>query len=273
MGIINRDWMPPCSMKRIVCHWTAGQHRASDEDRQHYHILVESDGKLIRGVRSIADNVSTADGVYAAHTLGFNTGSIGISACCMSGAIERPFSGGTCPMTRKQWETLAQVAAELAQFYRIPVSPTTVLGHGEVEVNCGKPQKQKWDPMILPRSPTLSRLEVGTMFRAMVQNFIDGPGLEEQIATVQVVFHGRDLGRLPVANGGAFTRSGDVAKLAGWTLERFDDDEAVFRIGGSSKTFAGILVESESYVDSAEVARELGLTIRWDDATDTLIIE
>jgi hypothetical protein len=260
-------------MRRIICHWTAGQYRASEEDRQHYHILVESDGRLVRGVRSIADNVSTADGVYAAHTLGFNTGSIGISACCMAGAVESPFRGGTCPMTRVQWEALARVAAELAQVYRIPVTPTTVLGHGEVEVNCGKPQKQKWDPMILPWNQGLSRTQVGTMFRAMVQNFIDGPESGEEFATVQVVLRGRDLGRIPVANGGAFARSSDVARLAGWTLERFDEDQAVFRVNGASRAFPGLVSGGESYVDSAEIARALDLTTRWDETTDRLIIE
>jgi hypothetical protein len=273
MGIVNKEWMPNCSMKRIICHWTAGRHTASTDDRKHYHILVESDGALIRGVHSIADNVTTADGVYAAHTLGLNTGSIGISACCMAGAVERPFEAGVCPMTRKQWETLSHVAAELCQFYRIPVSTTTVLGHGEVEVNCGKPQKGKWDPMLLPWNPTLSRTEVGTMFRAMVQNHIDGPGLEEQVAKVRVVFRGNDLGMVPVANGGALADSREVARLAGWTLERFDEDDATFRIAGSLRSFPALLVDGDSFVDCEEVARELGLQLRWDEATDTIILE
>lgn len=107
MGIVSSDWMPSCSMKRIIVHWTAGQHRASETDRKHYHILVESDGGLVRGTHSIEDNVPTTDQRYAAHTLGFNTGSIGVSACCMASAVERPFEAGNCPMTRKQWEMLA----------------------------------------------------------------------------------------------------------------------------------------------------------------------
>lgn len=273
MGILNSQWMPSCSMKRIISHWTAGQHRASGDDRKHYHILVESDGTLIRGVHSIADNVTTADQVYAAHTLGFNTGSIGISACCMAGAVESPFQGGVCPMTKEQWETLAQVAAELCQFYRIPVTPTTVLGHGEVEVNCGKPQKGKWDPLILPWNPGLSRTEVGTMFRAMVQNIIDGPGLEEQVATVRLMFRGNDLGQIPVANGGGFVKSQDVANLAGWALKRFDADDAEFLVKGQSVSFSAVLVDGESFVDCEEVASRLGVQMRWDEATDTIVLE
>jgi hypothetical protein len=260
-------------MKRVIVHWTAGQHRASETDRKHYHILVESDGELVRGIHTIEDNVTTKDQRYAAHTLGFNTGSIGISACCMAGASEQPFKAGNCPMTRRQWERLAQVAAELCQFYRIPVTPQTVLGHGEVEVNCGKPQRGKWDPLILPWNPALSRTEVGTMFRAMVQNFIDGPGLDEQVSTVGLMFRGTDLGRIPVTNGGSFARSADVAKLAGWTLTRFDEDDAEFLIEGRTASFPAVLVDGESFVDCDEVARQLNLTMRWDEATDTVVVE
>jgi len=36
--------------------------------------LIEDDGNLVRGAHSIADNVSTTDGRYAAHTRGCNTG-------------------------------------------------------------------------------------------------------------------------------------------------------------------------------------------------------
>jgi hypothetical protein len=273
MGILNKDWMPSCSMKRVICHWTAGQHKASNDDRKHYHILVESDGKLMRGAHSIADNMTTADGVYAAHTLGLNTGSIGIAACCMAGAVERPFKGGACPLTRKQWETLAEVAADLCQFYRIAVTPTTVLGHGEVEVNCGKPQRGKWDPMVLPWNPSLTRTEVGTMFRAMVQNHIDGPGLEEKVASVRLLFRGKDLGRIPVTNGGSFARSQDVAKLAGWTLKRFDEDDAEFIVKTRSMSVPAVLVDGESYVDCEEIARQLKLSMRWDETTDTIILE
>lgn len=151
--------------------------------------------------------------------------------------------------------------------------PQTVLGHGEVEVNCGKPQKGKWDPLILPWNPILSRSEVGTLFRAMVQNFIDGPGLEERVSTVSLIFRGKDLGRIPVTNGGSFARSKDVAELAGWKLARFDDDDAMFLIGDRSVSFSAVLVDGESFVDCDAVARQLKLTIRWDEATDTVVVE
>jgi hypothetical protein len=90
------DWLPSARISRVIVHWTAGNHRASQLDRSHYHILIESDAKLIRGIPSIAMN--DAGGVspgYAAHTLNCNTGSIGVSLCCMAGAIESPFNRGS----------------------------------------------------------------------------------------------------------------------------------------------------------------------------------
>jgi N-acetyl-anhydromuramyl-L-alanine amidase AmpD len=146
IAFISRDWLPRYSMKRIICHWTTGAYKASSIDRAHYHILIEQDGTLIRGTHSIEDNVSTKDGGYAAHTLKLNTGSIGLAVCCMANVAEKPFDPGPFPMTQKQWRTMAQVAAELCQFYGIPVTPQTVLGHGEVERHLGIDQARKWDP-------------------------------------------------------------------------------------------------------------------------------
>jgi len=140
-------------MDRVICHWTAGSHSAGSADKDHYHILIEGDGTLIRGVYSIKDNVDTGDGRYAAHTKNCNTGSIGVSLCCMAGAIENPFDPGVHPMTEKQWATLAVVVAELCRFYDIVVTPQTVLSHAEVQGTLGIQQSGKWDYTRLPFDP------------------------------------------------------------------------------------------------------------------------
>jgi len=44
---IPADWMPAAKMGRVICHWTAGAHKASEFDRGHYHILIEDEGKLV----------------------------------------------------------------------------------------------------------------------------------------------------------------------------------------------------------------------------------
>jgi hypothetical protein len=173
-AVVPPEWMPNCTMKRIICHWTAGGYRAGDHDRECYHILVEGDGRLVRGDHSIDDNVSTGDDDYAAHTLGCNTQSIGISVCCMANAEESPFKTGPCPMTREQWEVLAQVAAQLAKRYGIPVTRTTILGHGEVQDLLNKAQKHKWDPLVLPWEPGTPKRTVGDRFRARVAELLAG---------------------------------------------------------------------------------------------------
>jgi len=201
MGIVPSGWMPNCSMKRIILHWTAGSYKASSIDLAHYHILVENDGKLVRGSHSIDDNVSTADNVYAAHTYMLNTGSIGISVCCMAGAAESPFNGGSSPMLKMQWDTMTQVVAELCQFYNIPVTPQTVLGHGEVESKLGIDQAGKWDPMVQPWDLSLSKQQVGDQFRSLVKSkMTGGSSLVETPASINAVVQGKSFREAQIFN-------------------------------------------------------------------------
>lgn len=150
MTVVPAAWMQPCRMKALVAHWTAGGHSASDHDKECYHVLIEGDGRLIKGDHDISDNVNTADDDYAAHTRGFNTGVIGVSMACMLDAKEAPFNGGPFPMTKTQFDKMILVIGDLCKFYRIPVTPQTVMSHAEVQVNVGRPQRQKWDFTRLP---------------------------------------------------------------------------------------------------------------------------
>jgi hypothetical protein len=163
--IVPPSWMMPAQMRRIICHWTAGGYVPSENDLAHYHILIDGDGALHRGTHSIADNESAADGEYAAHTKGTNTGSIGVSMCCMAGARERPFDAGAIPMLPMQWDAMVAVVAQLCRAYDIPVTPPTVLGHGEVQRILLRPQDGKWDPMKLPFAPDLTPAQVGAKLR------------------------------------------------------------------------------------------------------------
>ena len=49
MNVIPDAWLPAVPMKRVHGHWTAGGHEANETDRKAYHLLVEGDGKLVRG--------------------------------------------------------------------------------------------------------------------------------------------------------------------------------------------------------------------------------
>ncbi len=170
MPQVKSEWMPPVKMNRIIVHWTAGQNKASDVDKEHYHFIVEGSGSVIRGDNTIADNVSTADGKYAAHTRGANTGSIGVSMAGMLGAIENPFNPGKFPITESQWARAMDVIAELATFYKIPVTDKTILTHAEVQSNLGIQQAGKWDFTRLVFAPTvIGAKAVGDKMRRDIQ--------------------------------------------------------------------------------------------------------
>ncbi|MBD8665307.1 N-acetylmuramoyl-L-alanine amidase [Rhizobium sp. CFBP 8752] len=170
--VIPSAWMPDATITGIVFHWTAGQNKASDLDRSHYHLLIEGDGKHVRGVPSIdLNSLPKAKSGYAAHTLNCNTGFIGVSLCGMAGAIEIPFSAGKQPITRVQWDELSNVLAQLCKRYGIKVSRETVLSHAEVQTNLGIKQKGKWDIARLPFDGSIQgAIAIGDHMRAMVQS-------------------------------------------------------------------------------------------------------
>lgn len=171
---VPADWMPDAKISRIIFHWTAGQNKASDLDRDHYHLLIEGDGTLVPGKPSIALNSEPkAKAGYAAHTLNCNTGSIGVSLCGMAGAVESPFIPGKQPITREQWTVLAWTIVQLCQRYSIPVSRKTVLSHAEVQQTLGIKQKGKWDIARLPFDTSIQgAIQIGDQMRAMVQSHL-----------------------------------------------------------------------------------------------------
>lgn len=148
---VPASWMPDAQIDRIIVHWTAGNSVASALDRQHYHILLNGDGSLVRGAPSIdKNNRGSVKPGYAAHTLNANSGSIGVSLCGMLGAVESPFNAGKSPITRAQWDVLPIVIADLCRRYGIKIGPKTVLTHAEVQSNLGITQRGKWDIARLP---------------------------------------------------------------------------------------------------------------------------
>lgn len=170
-GAVPLAWMPEAVMSRVHVHWTAGTYLANSTDRQHYHILIEADGLLIRGVPSIDLNQSPLRDGYAAHTLNANGGAIGVTACAMRGAVEKPFNAGDYPMTQAQWDKMVVVVADLCWRYDIPVTPRTVLSHAEVQGTLGIKQRGKWDIAALPFDPTFPKTApaVGGRLRAAVR--------------------------------------------------------------------------------------------------------
>ncbi len=272
MPLIDPAWLPHCEMKRVICHWTGGAHRASSLDRLHYHLLIEHDGNVIRGERSIADNVSTAGGVYAAHTKGCNAGSIGVAVCCMAGANERPFRAGSHPMTERQWTVLAEVVAELCGRYAIPVTPETVLGHGEVQLNLGIAQNGKWDPLILPWNQQLGSAEVGKFLRSLVQRALAGGEDPEAPQMVNVTFRGKPIGKAALMNGECFVDSAEVAGVLGCTVEGSEGRLRFVGLRAPEGSFEALDRDGRLYIDIQDVAFRAGHTAAWDAPSATVIV-
>jgi len=169
-------------MKRIICHWTAGAHKANDTDLDHYHFVFEGDGTARKGHYPISANAAPIRGKYAAHTYRCNTDSIGLSLACMTGA--QPGKHGRYPMTETQFLAMAKKAAELCKQYGIAVGPKTVLWHAEVSKNLGIAQRGKWDATELSFEPNVKGAAAcGDFLRRQVRLFMDIP---EQGAAMKV---------------------------------------------------------------------------------------
>lgn len=159
----------------IVFHWTAGGHKASALDRQHYHFMVQGDGAIVAGDNAPEANISTSDGAYAAHTLNANAGRIGVAMCGMMGAVERPLQWGPAPITWGQVNALCGLLAELCRRYSIPVTRQTVLSHAEAQPTLGIAQRGKWDVAVLPgMTATADPVQIGDRIRADVLKLMKG---------------------------------------------------------------------------------------------------
>lgn len=167
-------WKPSAAMRRVHVHWTAGADVASSLDREHYHLLIEGDGKLIRGHAPITGNIPPLrEGKYAAHTRRSNSYAIGVGMCGMHGATDNPLRSGRYPLTQKQWSVMIGAVADLCRHYDIEVTHKTVLTHAEVQTNLGVRQNGKWDVAWLPFwNKKLSEQAVGDKLRAEVQALI-----------------------------------------------------------------------------------------------------
>jgi N-acetylmuramoyl-L-alanine amidase len=299
MGIIPNSWMPNCSMKRIIVHWTAGAYKASSLDLAHYHILIEDDGKLVRGTHSIQDNISTGDNVYAAHTYRLNTGSIGVSVCCMAGANESPFNAGSFPMTQKQWETMCDVVAELCQEYDILITPQTVLGHGEVTKNLGIDQAGKWDPMVLPWDTSLSKKQVGEAFRNLVKGSVSEiPSRLETPASITAVIKDKIFREAQIFNEKSLIKIRPLVDEFSWMIlhanqaivefSNFSDDSSApqsipFKLISQSNEIVNMpsqsteadiieLIQKYGFATAVDLATMLNLPVSWDGSTRTVRI-
>lgn len=174
-------------MKRIIWHWSAGAHKASSLDREHYHLMIEGDGRVVYGDKPISANAAPLSKNYAAHTRNLNTDSIGLAVCAMAGAKQYPFDPGKYPITEAQIRGLVEETARLAKGYNIPVTRQTILSHAEVQPTLGISQAGKWDIAWLPgRSRATDPIGCGDYLRKLVAEHMVGGSRPEPKPTVSI---------------------------------------------------------------------------------------
>jgi hypothetical protein len=218
----------------------------------------------------------------------------------MSGAVEKPFKAGSFPMTQTQWETMAQVVAELCDFYDIEVTAKTVLGHGEVEREFpNKPQRGKWDPMVLPWDTSLSKIQVGEQFRTLVKTKLTGvSGLVETPASITAVVQGKAFREAQIFNEKSIVKIRPLLDTFNWQIITASDQEVMelkFADGEEAKSLGFLLIEHSNkpmdiaegtsqveiikkleqfgFVKVVDLAQALNLSVTWDGTTRTVTIE
>lgn len=153
---------------------TAGTYNPNQKDLLHYHFLVDAQGHVHNGVYTIQDNENCVDGVYAAHTGGGNTGSIGIALCGMYGYKDRK-NIGNYPLTARQLEAAWSLGAKLAKQYKLNLSdPMTIQTHyGFGQRNPKTSSAGKIDITFMPPYPNVPAKEIEPYFRTKVKWYYD----------------------------------------------------------------------------------------------------
>lgn len=156
-------------MKKIIIHWTAGGPIPTSYEKQFYHYLLDSVGKIYSGKFKPEDNLICKKGLYAAHCGGGNTGAIGVSMCGMVNFKDKDHQG-SFPLTKMQFEAAMKFCAELAKKYNIPITPDTIMTHYEFgqknpkTTSAGKP-----DIDFLPPFPWVRKEDVGSFIRSKIR--------------------------------------------------------------------------------------------------------
>jgi hypothetical protein len=161
-------------MKRIIYHWTAGTYKPNMQDLTHYHYLIDDKGVVHHGVYAVEDNESCLDGVYAAHTGGGNTGSIGIAFCGMRG-YKDPTQIGDFPLTQKQLEAGWRLGASLVKMHNLDMEDEyTIQTHYGFGTRFPKSTSAgKIDITFLPSMPNIRKEDIEALFYNKVSWYLD----------------------------------------------------------------------------------------------------
>lgn len=157
-------------MKRLIYHWSGGCYRPTDTDKLHYHFMIDDNGQIYQGKYKAEDNENCLDGIYAAHTGGGNTGSIGIAFLGMFGFSSR-LNAGRFPLTKIQCEAGFSLGAKLVKQYALDLNnPLTVQTHYGFGIrNPRTTSAGKIDIVYLPPYPNLKKEEIEPFIRNKVK--------------------------------------------------------------------------------------------------------
>lgn len=156
-------------MNKIIIHWTAGGPTPNLHEKECYHFLVDSLGKVHLGKFKPEANLVCREGLYAQHTGGGNTGAIGVSLCGMLGFKDKNHQVNF-PITKIQFEVAMKLCAQLVKKYDIKISPETVMTH--YEFGQTHPKTTSWgkiDIIFLPPCPWVSKDDVGSFIRSKIR--------------------------------------------------------------------------------------------------------
>lgn len=156
-------------MNRIIIHWTAGGPAPTSYEKQFYHYLIDSIGKTYTGKFKPEANLICREGMYAAHTGGGNTGSIGVSMCAMANFKDKNHPGAF-PITKIQFEATMKLCAQLAKKYNIKITPDAVMTHYEFgQKHPDTTSFGKIDIIYLPPFPWVSKEDIGSFIRSKIR--------------------------------------------------------------------------------------------------------
>ena len=156
-------------IKRIIIHWSAGTYYPTQHEKQCYHYLVDKNGQIYSGIYKPEDTINCQDGIYAAHTGGGNTGSIGVAMCAMAGFKDN-FNCGDYPITVAQFESCMKLCAQLCQKYSIEINPSNVMTHYEFgQKNPKTSSFGKIDIIFLPPYSWIPKDDIGSFIRSKIR--------------------------------------------------------------------------------------------------------
>lgn len=174
----RNDIFDPSGITRVHWHWTASGYVVTPRIVSHYNDVFDYEGNHYDGgAPAQQQSVYIPNKYGVSHSLGSNTGAIGMAFAGMAGAKQTSstVNQGKYPLTWEGIDGMLERTMEYCDMYDIKVSPWTTLTHAEIQRNLGIRQRGKWDIQCLPDEPGILRTsaEVGDILRKrMVEKFL-----------------------------------------------------------------------------------------------------